>query len=310
MIARINQLQHIKTIAQNHRVLEIPQPEHPLLSVIDFASIKRMPSNEPVYLTFDFYFITINVFFDGIIRYGQQDFDFHNGVLSFMAPGQVLMLEFNHIPEEVIDSSGWMLLIHPEFLWNTSLANMTKQYEYFRYSVNEALHMSEKEEAVILKIIKNIEMEYHSSIDKLSRDIVISHLEVLFNYSQRYYQRQFITRNIVNHSMLERLEAVLETHFKHPEMQKRGIPTVQQIATSLSLSPNYLSGLLKTLTGQSTQQHIHNKLIDLAKSKLSITDLTVSEIAYELGFEHVASFSKLFRNKTNLTPLEFRASFS
>lgn len=202
------------------------------------------------------------------------------------------------------------MLIHPDFLWNSPLAKAIRQYEFFSYSVNEALFLSDKEETTINNIVHNIRQEYHSNIDKFSQSIIISQIDTLLNYAERFYQRQFITRQITNHKILGRLEEVLEQYFSNAESASKGIPTVQYVADSLHVSAGYLSGLLKTLTGQSTQQHIHEKLIEKAKEKLSSTDLSVSEIAYELGFEHPQSFSKLFKVKTNLSPLAFRESFN
>ena len=242
-------------------------------------------------------------------RYGQQEYDFDEGVMFFIAPGQVFGIEIDK-DKPLHRPSGWMLLIHPDFLWNTPLAKNIKKYEFFDYSVHEALHLSEKEEATILGIIKNIEQEYHTNIDKFSQDIIISQLEVLLNYSQRFYQRQFITRKISNHKILDGLETLLKKYFDNGDLLKNGLPTVQYISESLNVSPNYLRGLLKTSTGLNTQQHIHEKLIEKAKEKLSTTDLSVSEIAYELGFEHSQSFSKLFKTKTKISPLEFRQSFN
>jgi AraC-like DNA-binding protein len=195
-------------------------------------------------------------------------------------------------------------------LWNTPLAKKIKQYEYFSYSVNEALYLSEKEEATITGMMYNMEQEYRSSIDKFSQDIIIAQLELLLTYSERFYDRQFITRKIANHKILHRLEEILMEYFNSDILMKKGLPTVQYIAETLNISPGYLSGSLKTLTGKSTQQHIHDFLIEKAKEKLSTTGLSVSEIAYELGFEHSQSFSKLFKTKTNLSPLEFRHSFN
>lgn len=203
-----------------------------------------------------------------------------------------------------------MLLIHPDFLWNTPLAKLMQQYEYFSYAVHEALHLSEKEESMIINIMQNVAQEYHSNIDKFSQDVIIAQLELMFTYADRFYNRQFITRKITNHQIVGRLENILSDYFNSDDLIKKGIPTVQYIADALNVSPNYLSGLLKVLTGQSTQQHIHDKLIAKAKEKLSTTSLSVSGIAYELGFEHPQSFSKLFKNKTNLTPIEFRQSFN
>jgi len=190
------------------------------------------------------------------------------------------------------------------------LAKSIKQYEYFDYSVNEALFLSEKEEATLNNIIQNIQQEYHSNIDKFSQNIIISQIETLLSYSERFYQRQFITRKITNHQILNRLENLLTDYFNSNDITIKGLPTVQYIADTLNVSASYLSSLLKVLTGQSTQQHIHDKLIEKAKEKLSTTDLSVSEIAYELGFEHPQSFSKFFKTKTSLSPLEFRHSFN
>ncbi len=203
-----------------------------------------------------------------------------------------------------------MLLVHPDFLWNTPLAKTIKQYEYFDYSVNEALFLSEKEETTIACIMQSIQQEYHSNIDKFSQDLIIAQLELFLKYAERFYHRQFITRKITNHKILNRLEDILTEYFGSDDLMKKGLPTVQYIAETLNVSANYLSVLLKVLTGQSTQQHIHDKLIEKAKEKLSVSDLSVSEIAYELGFEHSQSFSKLFKTKTNLSPLEFRQSFN
>lgn len=190
------------------------------------------------------------------------------------------------------------------------MAKNIRKYEYFDYSVSEALFLSEKEEAVLNNIVQNIKQEYHSNIDKFSQRIIISQIETLLNYAERFYQRQFITRQIANHGLLTRLDDLLTDYFDKENLMEKGLPTVQYISESLNVSPNYLRSLLKVLTGQNTQQHIHDKLIEKAKEKLSTTDLSVSEIAYDLGFEHPQSFSKLFKSKTALSPLEFRHSFN
>jgi len=204
-----------------------------------------------------------------------------------------------------------LLLIHPDFLWNTPLARKIKQYEFFDYAVNEALFVSETEQAILTGIIENIKQESHRSIDKFTQDIIISQLETLLAYSQRFYQRQFITRKMVNHQILDKLNDLLNDCFNNVEtMRKDRLPTVAFVASQLNVSPHYLSGLLRSLTGLNTQQHIHMKLIEKAKELLSTTSLTVSEIAYALGFEQIQSFSKLFKTKTNLSPLAFRQSFN
>lgn len=207
-------------------------------------------------------------------------------------------------------TSGWILLIHPDFLWNTLLANGIKKYEYFDYAVNEALFLSDKEEANLNRIVQDIRQEYHSTIDHFSQDIIIAHLETLLRYSDRFYHRQFITRKKANHQILERVEQLLNAHFNSDNLSSRGLPTAQYLSDELHISVSYLSRLLKVLSGQSTQQHIHDKLIEKAKEKLSTTHLSISQIAYTLGFEHSQSFSKLFKSKTNQSPQEFRRSFN
>jgi AraC family transcriptional activator of pobA len=296
-----------KTISEFHQFRELPKPEHPLISVINLEELKHLQHNG-VSMVSEFYQISLKKNFHAKIKYGQQDFDFDEGIMFFMSPGQVLRIEVEK--DTVLQQSGWMLLVHPDFLWNTPLAKTIKQYEYFDYSVYEALFLSEKEETIIAGIMQSIQQEYHSNIDKFSQTVIIAQLELLLTYSERFHHRQFITRKIANHQMLDRLEDILTGCFSNDALAKNGIPTVQQVAEALNVSPNYLSGLLKTLTGVSTQQHIHNKLIEKAKEELSTTNLSVSEIAYNLGFEHSQSFSKLFKTKTNLSPLEFRQSFN
>jgi AraC family transcriptional activator of pobA len=298
----------IKTISEYHQVMGLPKPEHPLVSVIHLETIKPLLGNEPTSLVFDFYSISLKRNFNAKIKYGQQEYDFDEGVMFFISPGQVFGIEVNQ--DEELKRSGWLLLVHPDFLWNTPLAKTIKQYEYFSYSVHEALFLSDKEETTIISTMQNVEQEYRSNIDKFSQNIIIAQLELILNYADRFYNRQFITRKITNHAILTRLEDLLNAWFKGDSLAKQGLPTVQYIAEALNVSPGYLSGSLKALTGQTTQQHIHDHLIEKAKEKLSTTALSVSEIAYELGFEHPQSFSKLFKTKTNYSPLEFRQSFN
>lgn len=301
----------IKTIAELHRLRGLPKPEHPLISIIHVDDIKEIQENASTGLVLDFYSIALKKNFNVKVKYGQQEYDFDEGIMSFMAPGQVFGIGIDDVEMlKRLHPSGWVLHVHPDFLWNTPLAKTIKQYEYFDYSVNEALFLSDKEEATITGIMQHIQQEYHANIDQFSQDIIISQIEVLLNYADRFYHRQFLTRKITNHKILDRLEKILADYFDADDLMEKGLPSVQYVAEALNVSPNYLSGLLKVLTGQSTQQHIHDKLIEKAKEKLSTTDLSVGEIAYALGFEHPQSFSKLFKSKTNLSPLEFRRSFN
>lgn len=302
------QPRRIKTISEYHQVMGLPKPEHPLISVINFDSIKRLPYNEPTSIVFNFYSISLKRDFSGRMKYGQQEYDFDEGIMFFMSPGQVFRIEANQ--DARLKHAGWLLLLHPDFLWNTALAKKIRQYEYFDYAVNEALYLSEKEETTITNLMQSIELEYRSNIDKFSQDVIIAQLDLLLTYADRFYHRQFITRKITNHKILSDLEDILTAYFNSDKPAPKGLPTVQYIAETLNVSPGYLSVLLKTLTGKSTQQHIHDSLIEKAKEKLSTTVLSVSEIAYELGFEHPQSFSKLFKSKTNCSPLEFRQSFN
>ena len=295
------------TISEYHKYRGLPKPSHPLVSLIDYSSITAAPELNAVSYVFDFYSISLKRDFDAKIKYGQQDYDFDEGIMFFMAPGQVFSIEVQKVSS--VRRTGWMLLVHPDFLWNTPLSKNIRLYEYFDYAANEALFLSEKEENTIIGLMQNIQQEYHSNIDRFSQEIIIAQLELLLSYAQRFYNRQFLTRKIATHSTLNRLYDVLNTYFENEQLLQKGLPTVQYVADALHLSPSYLGSLLKSLTGQSTQQHIHDKLIEKAKERLSASELSISEIAYELGFEHHQSFSKFFKAKTKHSPLEFRKSF-
>lgn len=294
----------IKSITEVHRLMGLPKPHHPLIGIIDLSGLKNEYGVNAV--LFDLFVISLKRGCDKLF-YGQQKYDFDEGLMAFMSPGQILRGEENGVPSAL---EGWMLFIHPDFLWNTALAKNIKKYDFFDYSVHEALFLSENEEAIIHAIVQNIQHEYQSNIDQFSKKIIISHLENLLSYAERFYNRQFITREKSNHQILDRLEKLLSDYFNSDDLLIKGLPTVQYVSDNLHVSPTYLRSLLKTLTGQNTQQHIHNQLINKAKEKLSTTDLSVSEISYQLGFEHLQSFSKLFKTKTKLSPLEFRQSFN
>ena len=297
----------IKTISEYHQLKGLSKPEHPLVSVINLDEMDIATTTQTSWV-FDFYSIALKRNFDAKVKYkyGQQTYDFDEGVMFFIAPNQVFSVQ----TDRNYKLSGWMLLIHPDFLLQTPLVKTIKQYEYFSYLANEALHLSGKEETTIINIFKSIQLEYHANIDKFSQPVIINQIELLLNFSDRFYHRQFITRKINNHQILTRLEEILQEYFNNDNFMEKGLPTVQDIAKSINVSPNYLSNLLKLLTGQSTQQHIHDKLIEKAKEKLSMTHLSISEIAFELGFEHSQSFSKMFKTKTNLSPMEYRQSFN
>lgn len=297
----------IKSITEYHKLMDLPKPEHPLISVIKFEDIKRKETS-PLNITNNFYSIALKKDFNAKLTYGQQEYDFDEGVLHFMSPKQ--LLSFACRTNEELNHKGWLVLVHPDFLWNTPLSKKIKEYEFFDYKINEALHLSDKEEKMIVGVIESIAQEYQANIDPFSQEVIIAQLALLLTYAERFYQRQFITRKIINHTLLTQFEELLATYYSSKNLTENRIPSVSYFANELNLSANYLSRLLRNLTGQSTKQFIQDKIIELAKERLSTTDLSVSEIAYELGFEHIQSFSKLFKRKVTLSPTEFRQSFN
>jgi AraC family transcriptional regulator, transcriptional activator of pobA len=293
------------SLTELHRVLGLPKPLHPLISFFDNTNTKIDYSNIADLRTSAFYKISYKSNLTGQLKYGQHYYDFDEGGLFFVSPNQVTANSNNNG-----DHSGYTLLIHPDFLLSYPLANKIKQYGFFSYSADEALHLSDKEKDTIISIFKNIDEELQSRIDDFSQDVMISQIETLLNYSNRFYKRQFITRKQANNDLLQKMEQILEELFKDENLAIQGIPTVQYLSESLHLSPSYLSDMLRSLTGQNAQQHIQNKIIEKAKEKLSTSNLSISEIAYGLGFEYTQSFSRLFKAKTSISPLEFRKSFN
>lgn len=296
------------SLSEFHSFCKLPKPDHSLISLIDYSKVVYPDNDAEIKWIQDFYSIGLKRNLKGKFNYGQQQYDFDSGVLTFVSPLQFLKIEINQ--EVKVKPTGWLLLIHPDFLWHTSLAKKIKSYDFFKYAVNEALLLSDKEEKVIEEILLKIEQEYISNIDKFSQELIIAQIELLLIYADRFYERQFITRRKSNHEILARFEEVLSNSFGTGQLLEKGIPTVTAIAEQLNISPNYLGSLLRIHTGQNTQQHIQHKLMDHAKLCLSTTDLSISEIAYELGFEHPQSFSKFFKQKADQTPLQFRQSFN
>lgn len=294
----------IKSISEQHTFMSLPKPLHPLVSISNFVDMRlnnHIPNQKYI---LGFYCIMLKKDFNGKMHYGQNYYDFDNGLMSFIAPNQVIATS------DDIPPSGMCLLFHPDFIRSYPLGKKIKEYGYFSYAVNEALHLSEKEEKMIERIMSDIRDEYETSIDNFSQEVMVSHLDLLLNYCNRFYNRQFITRKNVKNNLLSRFEDSLDEYFQKAKAKSSELPTVQHFADQLFVSPHYLNDMLKSLTGQSTQQHIHGKLIERAKELLSTTSLSVSEIAFQLGFEFPQSFNKLFKNKTKLTPLQFRNSFN
>ncbi len=302
---RRNKIRIFHSITDMQRVFGLPKPLHPLISMLDYSKVEitREMLSHPFIM--DFYNITYNESAGCKMKYGQTVYDFEEGGMFFTSPGQPLTGI-----ETAEASDGFTLLIHPDFLRNYALDTKIKTYGFFSYAVNESLHLSAKEMAIIGGIAKNIGEELETAIDEISQDVLISQIELLLNYSQRFHKRQFITRKPLNSALLEKLDKILDAYFNDKTALMQGLPTVHYLAAELNLSPKYLGDLLRSLTGHNTQQHIHLRLIEKAKEVLTISNLTVGEIAFQLGFEHPQSFSKLFKSKTNLSPLEFRASFN
>ena len=301
----INQPRLIDSISEVHRSLSLPKPAHPLISLINHCDVRNVDQENWSKLVFNFYNISMKKSFKGKMRYGKNYYDFDEGTMSFVSPGQVIAVD----NDEVRDCTGWSLFIHPDFIRNYPLGKQIKNYGFFSYEVNEALHLSDKEDALIATIIQHIQQEHHSAIDAYSQDVLVAHLDLLLNYCNRFYNRQFITRKTASNDILIQVEAILTAYFDGT-VQQRGLPTVQYLSNQLHVSPDYLSDMLRNLTGQNTQQHIHHILIEKAKEILTTTTLSVGEIAYQLGFEYPQSFNKLFKSKTNTSPLEFRRSFN
>ncbi|MCQ9637947.1 helix-turn-helix transcriptional regulator [Chryseobacterium sp. WG14] len=298
-------INHIKSISQLVRLLGLPAPLHPLIALVDYnnVSIEVFPKGQKVSL--DFYKISFKPTFKGQIKYGQGYYDFEEGGLAFLKPKQIVFS-----PEDTESYEGIALYFHSDFIRNYPLGKTINQYGFFSYDVSEALFLSAKEKEIIANLFVSIVNELDNNIDNFSQDVLVSQIELLLNYSNRFYNRQFITRKAVNHDIITSLDKLLNTYFEGENSLKNGLPTVKYISSELKLSQRYLSDMLRSFTGLNTQQYIQSAIIEKAKEKLSTTNLSVSEIAYELGFEHSQSFSKLFKIKTNISPLEFRHSFN
>ncbi|QRQ99824.1 helix-turn-helix domain-containing protein [Dyadobacter sandarakinus] len=292
----------IKSVRELHQLLALPNPKHPLVSVMDFAAIKCFDDEQLEAVRYGFYCIALKKNFKGKMRYGQQHYDFDDGVMTFFAPNQVVVTEIR----DDWELEGMWLVIHPDFLKGFPLATGIREYGYFSYAVNEALHLSRDEEEKVYDLMKLIASESEARPDQSSQVIIIKQIELLLSYCDRFYQRQFLTRKQAGNHLLTAFEQLLESYFNENRCEVDGIPSVSFFAGKLSLSRNYLSDMLRSITGLSAQQHIQQKLIENAKIMLASSDFNISEVAYKLGFDYPQSFHKLFKNKTSLSPLEYR----
>lgn len=296
---------HFHSISHLMRYLGLPAPGHPLIALINYAETSMTHLQQEVKVSLDFYKISFKPAFHGRLKYGQGHYDFEEGGLAFLKPQQIVFTPKNHESYE-----GYALYFHPDLIRQYPLGQSIGRYGFFSYSTDEALFLSAKEQVIIQQVFGSLTTELESNIDTFSQDVLISHLELLLNYSNRFYNRQFITRKAMSHETLSALDALLMRYLENRTGLTEGLPTVHYVADELHHSQRYLSDLLRSLTGMNTQQYIQNTVIEYAKNLLSVTSLSVSEIAYQLGFGHPQSFSKFFKTRTSYSPLEFRRSFN
>lgn len=292
----------IKSISEINNFVQ-SKTKHPLVAVVDFSKLDEQ-MEEGTRISCDFYSIMFKNYCANKLRYGRQTYDFQEGSLVCIAPKQVLTMDSEIEKKE--DMMGWGLFFHPDLLRGTSLGNKMNDYTFFSYETSEALHLSDKEKQILFDCVQKIESELQENIDIHSQTLLVSNIELLLNYCSRYYSRQFITRKSINSNTVAQVQTLLKNYFKTEKLQEKGLPTVKYLADNVHLSASYLSDLLKKETGMNAQDHIHYYLIEEAKNVLLNTDNSVSEIAYSLGFEYPQYFSKLFKQKTGQTPIEYR----
>ena len=292
-ILRLENISHYNTLVGQETL-------HPLVSVIDFSKMKPMGHAR---VNLGFYTIFLKDVKCGDIRYGRNYYDYQEGTLVFIGPGQVFGVDSKG---EYIQPHGWALLFHPDLLRGTSLGHNIKEYTFFSYEVNEALHLSEKEREIVIDCLNKIDFELRHAIDKHSKTLIVTNIELLLNYCVRFYDRQFITRDNVNKDILVRFEKLLDGYYQSDKPQTLGLPSVRYCADQLHLSANYLGDLIKKETGKSAQEHIQLKLMNIAKEKVFDTSKSVSEIAYELGFKYPQHFSRMFKKSVGFSPNEYR----
>jgi AraC family transcriptional activator of pobA len=299
----MNEIVKIESVAQYNAMRGVPTL-HPLVTVLDLSKAKPMAART---FNFGLYAIYLKELECGELKYGRAHYDYQEGTLVFIGPGQVLGVQ----PKvTTFEAKGWALLFHPDLIKGTSLAKHIQGYSFFSYDVNEALHISEQEREAVLECLRKIDFELKHGIDKHSKKLIVSNIELFLNYCVRYYDRQFITRDHINTGVVEKFETLLQSYFKSEKPQELGIPSVSFFATELHLSAKYFGDLVKKETGKTAQEYIQAKLIDAAKEKIFDQDKTVSEIAYELGFKYPQHFSRLFKQQVGSTPNEFRSSLN
>ena len=295
----------LESISQLNALFQQTAPKHPLIAVIDFSKMEKHEKVEEIKLTCGFYSVMFKNHCANKLKYGKEYYDFQEGTLMCIAPNQIITIE-NDANSENADIVGWGLFFHPDLIRGTSLGNKIKEYTFFSYEVNEALHLSDKEKQTLWDCVDKLENELSENIDLHSQNLITSNIELLLNYCARYYDRQFITRKKVNTNLLRKFETILNSYFNSNDQQYKKLPSVKYFAELLFLSPNYLSDLLKKETGKTAQEYLHYYLIEEAKNNLLNTNDPINEIAFNLGFEYPQYFSKLFKSKTGMTPLAYR----
>ena len=293
----------INSIGELHDMLGYDSPKHPLVTFIDLANIHTLQRYERIDLSLGFYCIALKKGKDCDIKYGRQAYDFAESSLVFSSPNQVATIDFDPTAE---DLGGWMLCFHEDLIIGSTLGDSIHGYTYFDYSSSEALHLSEDENIKITSLVDTIQQEYSASLDVFSRKLIISSIEIMLHYCERFYARQFITRHHINSDVISRFDALLKSQFHDQDLCATGIPSVKLLASELAYTPNYLSDLLKKETGKTAQEHIYDQLISKAKHMLTLSDKQVSQIAYDLGYEYPEHFSKFFKGKLGLSPKAFR----
>ena len=300
----VTDIRVLETVTDYTRLCGLLAPAHPLLTVIDLEQTRNNVLPEKLTpMVQHFYTVWVKKNLKGKVHYGHQSYDFGEGVMGFQAPGQVFAID---AMLDISRLSGWMVLFHPDLLRKYPLGQKIAGYGFFSYAVHEALHLSAQEGTALDSLLDTIRAEYGRPIDAFSQDVLVAQLDVLLNYANRFYHRQFLTRRSPEHDLLSRFEALLTSYFATDAGQS--LPTVQRFADALHVSPAYLSDMLRTLTGQTTQQYLHQALIEKAKRLLLTTSLTINETAFRLGFEYPQYFTRLFKSKTGLTPAAFRFS--
>lgn len=281
--------------------LHLPKPLHPLIALVHYDQTKPDVSDAGSQYLLHFYKIAFKSKFTGQAKYGPGSYDFCEGGIAFVAPNQLVELS-----ADLEEHEGYAMYFHPNLLSGYPLNMTIHQYGFFSYSIAEALFLSEKEKQIIAAVFESIRVELENTIDRFSQDVLVSQIELLLNHCNRFYNRQFLTRNVLHHDLIDQMNLYLRDRYANQQAVFSGLPTTKEIAAHLKVSQRYLSDMLKSLTGKTTQEHIHLRLVEKAKELLSGHFLTTAEVAYQLGFEHPQSFNKLFKQKTGLSPASFR----